>query len=61
MLTYNIELQRSFRRSAKAQNRFSRNTASSLLYEKEIHCSQNINVFLETVIFLRNMDILHEA
>jgi hypothetical protein len=30
MLTHIIELQRSFRRSAKAQNRFSRNTASSL-------------------------------
>jgi hypothetical protein len=29
-LTYNIELRRLFRRSAKAQNKFSRNTASSL-------------------------------
>jgi hypothetical protein len=51
MLTHNTELRRSFRRSAKAQNRFSRNTASSLGYEKGDPLFTKHNVFSETVYF----------
>ena len=56
MLTFgkenNVELRRSFRRSAKAQNKFSRNTASSFQYEKEIHCSQSIMFFRKLYIIM---------